>query len=91
MQRCHNSSSSGHTIYSHHLVHNLSFILSSVASPSLSFPLPSSLPSISVKMRVYESQNEFILKNKQINKKFKKREREKKKNGEEGNTFPVPK
>ena len=42
-------------------------------------------------MRVYESQNEFILKNKQINKKFKKREREKKKNGEEGNTFPVPK
>lgn len=51
VQRCHNSSSPGHTIYSHHLVHNLPFIFSSVSAPSLSFPLPSSLLLSGFKMR----------------------------------------
>ena len=51
VQRCRNSSSPGHKIYSHHLVHNLPFIFSLVAAPSLSLPLPSSVPPSGFKMR----------------------------------------
>jgi len=51
VQRCHNSSSPGRTIYSHHLVPNLPFIFSLVAAPSLSLPFPSSTPPSGLKMR----------------------------------------
>lgn len=42
VQKCCNSSSPQHTIYSHHLVHNLPCIFCLVAAPSFSLPLSSS-------------------------------------------------
>lgn len=51
VQRCRNSSSPWHVIYSYHFVHNLLFIFILVAGLSPSLLLPSSIPPSGFKMR----------------------------------------